>query len=103
MIPVGRSLMDMPRADFRSIDKTLVRLHGRFRWLLGLIRPMPVKPHVHDFVRLARLSSPPQDVFDCSCGQRKTYLKDGAEVPSNKVLIDAGDITLENTPFGGGN
>lgn len=32
--------------------------------------------HVHDFHRLARTISPPTDVWDCACGERRRFMRD---------------------------
>ena len=97
MKPVGQSVMDNPRADFRLRPADLVRLPAGF--LSTLLRHRG--PHVHDFVRLARLEG--RDVFDCSCGKRKTVAKNGDVLPSTLVLIDAGNYPIDATPFGGRN
>ncbi len=69
--------------------------------MLSLFRSKP--KHEHYFVRLARLVSPPCDVLDCSCGARKMMLKGGTdtEIPSMRILIDAGSIPAEQTSLGG--
>lgn len=98
MKPVGQSVQEVPRADFRNLRLDLPIERLKTFWLSRLsFRPTP---HVHDFIRLARLIDPAREVFECGCGERKTYAN-GAAVPSQKVLIDAGAIPLSETPFGG--
>jgi len=98
-LPVGAQVTEVPKGSaLLDLSGAIERLKLSWRSRLSLIGP---KPHIHDFLRMARLADPARDIFECKCGARKAFAKNGSEVAVGRVLIDAGAIPLANTNLGG--
>lgn len=63
MIPFGRDMGGLP---MEPVEEPVPHLHYTETGY----------QHLHDFHRLARTIAPPTDVYDCACGERRTYIRD---------------------------